>query len=194
MKANILLKKILMELAAKKHKFAQETLENGTILEAEAFAAGNEIFIVTDEERIPLPVGDYVLADGRALKVEEEGLIASVDGAAESVEAEDMPSEEGKKIDAEEEVVVEAPEEIVSEVQAVVEAVIEVVAPLIEEVKAEMEEIKEEMKKYKKMSKQSSTKTIKHNPTSKPKVSSITMSEGRAVNTTLDRVLSRLSR
>lgn len=193
MKANILLKKILMELAAKKHKFAQMTLENGTILEAEVFEAGNEVFIVTDEERIPVPVGDYVLSDGRAMKVEEEGIIAMVEGGAEVV-AEDMPKEDIKVEAEDSEVVVEIPEEVAEEVKSVVEAVIAAVAPLIEEVKAEMAQIKEEMKKYKKMSSQTSTRTIKHNPTTKPVVNNVTMSENRSRTTTIDRVLARLSR
>ncbi len=182
-----------MELAAKKHTFAQMTLENGTILEAEVFEAGNEVFIVTDEERIPVPVGDYVLSDGRAMKVEEEGIIAMVDAGAEVV-AEDMPKEDIKVEAEDEEVVVEIPEEVAAEVKSVVEAVIEAVAPLIEEVKAEMAQIKEEMKKYKKMSSQTSTRTIKHNPTTKPVVNNVTMSESRTRTTTIDRVLARLSR
>ena len=191
MKANVLLKKILMEMSAnRKFKFAQETLENGTILEAEAFEAGNEVFIVTDEERIPLPVGEYVLADGRELYVEQEGMIASV-GGAEQVAAEEMPEEDVKVEAQEEEVVVEAPAEVAAEVEAVVEAVVEVVAPLIEEVKAEMEEIKKEMGKYKeKMSKAPAARTIKHNP-SKPTKDMFKISENRP-QTTLDRVFSRL--
>ena len=191
MKANILLKKILMELAAKKHNFAQQTLDNGTILEAEAFEAGNEVFIVTDEERIPLPVGEYVLSDGRALKVEEEGVIAMVEAGAE-IEADNMP-EEDIKVEAEE-VAVDAPAEVVEEVQDVVEAVVEVIAPLIEEIKQEMEKIKEEMNKYKEMSKQTSTRTIKHNPTAKPADKGFSLSENRDRNTTIDRVFSRLNR
>lgn len=190
MKANVLLKKILMEMSAnRKFKFAQETLDNGTILEAEAFDAGNEVFIVTDEERIPLPVGEYVLADGRKLYVEQEGMIASVESGA--VEAEDMPEEDIKVEAEEEEVVVEAPAEVAAEVEEVVQAVIDVVAPLIEEVKAEMEEIKKEMGKYKeKMSKAPAARTIKHNP-SKPEKEMFKIS-GNRPQTTLDRVFSRL--
>jgi hypothetical protein len=193
MKANVLLKKVLMELSAnRKMKFAQDTLDNGTILEAEAFEAGNEVFIVTDEERIPMPVGDYTLADGRALIVEEEGMIASVGEAAE-VEAEEDVVEEDVKIEAEdEEIAVEVPEEVAPAIQEIVEAVVEVIAPIVEEMKKEMEEIKEEMANYKKMSKQSSAKTIKHNPTVKESKVKVLMSEGRG-QSTLDRVLARLN-
>ena len=53
-------------------------LENGTTVEAEAFEAGNEIFIVTEDEKVALPVGTYSLEDARELVVDEEGVIASI--------------------------------------------------------------------------------------------------------------------
>ena len=68
MKANDMLtqvKELLgMEVEAEKVELAQMTLENGTVLEAEAFEAGAEVFIVTEGERVALPVGEYELEDG----------------------------------------------------------------------------------------------------------------------------------
>jgi hypothetical protein len=53
-------------------------------LEAEMFEAGQPVFILTeDEQRIPLPVGEYELEDMRILVVIEEGVIAEVREAAE---------------------------------------------------------------------------------------------------------------
>lgn len=73
----------------KKVKFAQETLDNDTVIEAEVFEAGQPVFIVNEEERVPLPVGEYTLADGRVLVVVEDGMIDSIGEAAEEeVEAE----------------------------------------------------------------------------------------------------------
>lgn len=72
---------------------AQETLENGTVLEAEAFEANAEVFIVNEDERIAVPVGEYELADGRILVVAETGIIAEVREAGEA-EAEEAPAEE----------------------------------------------------------------------------------------------------
>jgi hypothetical protein len=40
-------------------KLEQMKLENGTVLEADKFEAGNEIFIVTEDERVALPIGEY---------------------------------------------------------------------------------------------------------------------------------------
>jgi len=71
-----------------KVELAQMTLDNGTVLEAEAFEANNEVFIVTEEEKIALPVGEYTLEDGRILAVEEEGIIKEISSAeTEEVEA-----------------------------------------------------------------------------------------------------------
>ena len=73
-----------------------------SMLEADAFEAGQPVFILTeDEQRIALPIGDYELEDGRILVVIEEGVIADVREAAEAeveVEVEapeaEMPAEE----------------------------------------------------------------------------------------------------
>jgi hypothetical protein len=55
-----------------------------SMLEADAFEAGQPVFILTeDEQRIPLPIGEYELEDMRILVVIEEGIIADVREAAE---------------------------------------------------------------------------------------------------------------
>jgi hypothetical protein len=61
-------------------KLEQMKLMDGvTVLEADSFEAGNEVFIVTeDEQKIPLPIGEYEFEDGRMLIVVEEGLISEV--------------------------------------------------------------------------------------------------------------------
>jgi hypothetical protein len=53
-------------------------------LEADVFEAGQPVFILTeDEQRIPVPIGEYELEDMRILVVIEEGVIAEVREAAE---------------------------------------------------------------------------------------------------------------
>lgn len=77
------------ETVETKVELAQATLENGTVIEADSFEAGKEVFIITEEEKVALPVGEYTLDDGKILKVEEEGIIASIeDATAEDVEEE----------------------------------------------------------------------------------------------------------
>ena len=79
-------------------KLEQMKLNDGvTIIEADSFEANNEIFVVTeDDQRIPLPVGEYVVENGMLLIVTQEGVIAEIkeQEAPEEVEA---PEEEMKK-------------------------------------------------------------------------------------------------
>ena len=90
------------------------TLENGTVLEAETFEAGNEVFIVNEEDRIAVPVGEYELPEGKILVVSEEGIIAEIkDAEAPEAEAE-------VEVEAAEEI---APEVIAEEVVVAIEEV-----------------------------------------------------------------------
>ena len=59
-------------------KLEEMKLDNGTVVEAESFESGKEIFIVTDDDKVALPVGEYMLEDSRLLVVEEEGMIADL--------------------------------------------------------------------------------------------------------------------
>ena len=59
-------------------KLAQMKLDNGTVLEAEMFEAGQPVFIINEEDRIALPIGEYILEDGMILVVSEEGIIAEI--------------------------------------------------------------------------------------------------------------------
>ena len=76
--------------ASSEVNLAQAKLENGTVLEAEAFEAGNEVFIVTEDEKIPVPVGEYQMEDGMILVVSEEGMIAEIKEAEAEVEEEEV--------------------------------------------------------------------------------------------------------
>ena len=76
-------------------KLEQLKLENGTILEADSFESGKEVFIITEDEKVALPVGEYELEDGRNLLVEEVGLIAEI--KAEEEEKEEVEAEEEKE-------------------------------------------------------------------------------------------------
>ena len=75
-----------------------------SMLEADAFEAGQPVFILTeDEQRIPLPIGEYELEDMRILVVIEEGMIADVREAAEpEVEVEvEAPEAEAPMVEEE---------------------------------------------------------------------------------------------
>jgi hypothetical protein len=63
-------------------------LENGTVLEAESFESGAEVFIVNEEDRIPVPMGEYEMEDGKILIIEEDGIISEIKEEAEEEEVE----------------------------------------------------------------------------------------------------------
>ena len=180
-----------------KVNLATATLENGTVIEAESFEAGQSVFIVTEDEKVALPVGDYEMEDGKVLVVSEEGVIAEIKDALGYEEAEE---EEKEKVEAEEVVVEDVPAEVAPEVNEIVEAVVEVIAPVIEEVKAEIEKMKkkyesDEKKEDKKeeMSAQPSRKPLRHNPEAKTTKKLNKFSQNRSMST-LDRVLQKLSK
>lgn len=65
---------------------SQAVLENGTEIytDAESFEDGADVYIINDEgERIPLPQGEYVLADGTILTIVEGGKVGGNEAKAE---------------------------------------------------------------------------------------------------------------
>ena len=97
MKSNNVIEKIKDVLnLTEEVKLEQQALENGTVLEADSFEADNEVFIVTEDERVAVPVGEYQLEDGRILVVAEEGIISEVKEAGEE-EVEEVEAEEEEK-------------------------------------------------------------------------------------------------
>ncbi len=97
MKSNNVIEKIKDVLNLNEEvKLEQQALENGTVLEADSFEADNEVFIVTEDERVALPIGEYQLEDGRILVVAEEGIISEVKEAGEE-EVEEVEAEEEEK-------------------------------------------------------------------------------------------------
>jgi hypothetical protein len=71
-----------------------------TIFEADAFEMDKEVFIVTeDEQKIPVPIGEYELEDGRILVVEVEGIILEIKDAP--TEEEVAPEVEAPEVEVE---------------------------------------------------------------------------------------------
>lgn len=102
-------------------KLEQQTLENGTILEAESFEAGKEIFIVSEDEKIAVPVGEYQMEDGRILVVAEEGLIAEIKAEEEEVEeVEEVEAKEEEEMYATKTELAEV-KEMIEEIKAMLE-------------------------------------------------------------------------
>ena len=163
-------------------KLAQATLENGTVIESETFEAGSEVFIVSEEDRVALPVGDYTLEDGEILIVEEEGIIASI-GAIED----EAPAEE--EVEAAEEELAYATKEELAELKTAIEEI----KAIIE--KQEMSKVEEavEEKDLELSAVEAPVEKVNHNPEATNDKEINLLSQKRQGNSTMDRVLRRLN-
>jgi hypothetical protein len=164
-------------------KLAQMALENGTIIEAEVFEAGASVFIVNEEDRIALPVGEYKLEDGMILIVAEEGIIAEI---KEAVVEEETP-------EAEVEVEVEQEMTEVKEPKRVIESVTkEMFFAEIESLKKEIEALKLAKTEVAVEAVELSAEPLTHNPEATTKRELHTFSQNRT-KTTFDSVLNKIS-
>jgi hypothetical protein len=175
-------------------KLEQMKLENGTVLEAEAFEKDNEVFIVTEDERVPVPNGEYQLEDGKILVV-EEGLISDIKEMEEEVEEEEATSEEEEMKEE-----VYASKDEVSELKAIIEDLkaklelkdqetaeeigLAMTTMLSEQEKVE-EAVKEELS-------QPAAEPIKHNPEGEVKKENHLYAQKRRLSTR-DRVLEKIA-
>ena len=164
-------------------KLAQMALENGTIIEAEMFEAGASVFIVNEEDRIALPVGEYKLEDGMILIVAEEGIIAEI---KEAVVEEETP-------EAEVEVEVEQEMTEVKEPKRVIESVTkEMFFAEIDSLKKEIEALKLAKTEVAVETVELSAEPLTHNPEATTKRELNTYSQNRT-RTTFDSVLEKIS-
>jgi len=128
-------------------KLEQMKLADGmTVLEADSFAPEMEVFVVTeDEQKIPVPVGEYEMEDGRILVVMTEGLISEV----KEMEAEE--EEEAPEVPVEEEVAaeVEAPSVSATPKKTIESVTKESFFSEIEALRAEITELKALVEKSK---------------------------------------------
>ena len=185
-------------------KLEQQALENGTVLEAEAFEAGNEIFIVTEDEKVAVPVGEYQLEDGRILVVAEEGLIAEI----KTEEAEEETAEEVEEVEAKEEEKEEmgyATKEELAEVKSMIEEIKAMLEPkedlsadelgnlvteeLCKHEKVELSEVPEEVQEELNAP---AAEPIQANPETKQNLSKFNISQNRKMST-LDRVMAKFN-
>jgi len=185
-------------------KLEQQALENGTVLEAEAFEAGNEVFIVTEDEKVAVPVGEYQLEDGRILVIAEEGLIAEI----KTEEAEEETAEEVEEVEAKEEEKEEmgyATKEELAEVKSMIEEIKAMLEPkedlsadelgnlvteeLCKHEKVELSEVPEEVQEELNAP---AAEPIQANPETKQNLSKFNISQNRKMST-LDRVMAKFN-
>ena len=89
-----------LTVEATRTELAEATLENGTVIytDGDDFVEDGEAYIINDEgERIPLPPGDYTLADGGVISIGDVGKINKVqkpvsDGKGDAKGADGKPA------------------------------------------------------------------------------------------------------
>jgi hypothetical protein len=168
-------------------ELAQAKLENGTVLEAESFESGQEVFILTDDEKVALPIGEYEMEDGKILVIEEDGIISEI--------------KEGGEEEVVEEVVEE--EELNEEDKYATKQELQEIKSMVEEIKELMKEgKKEEMHKEEELMSQKMTELacqedealkeelskpasepIKHSPEAKQELNKVVYSQKRNLTT-----------
>jgi len=183
---NLLGIELSAEVEETKVEFAQMTLENGAVIEAEEFAPEFEVFIITEEDRIALPVGEYELEDGRILVVVDEGIISEV-RSEEAVE--EAPVEE---VEAAEEMAYVRKEELAAAVEEIKAMIDELKAGMKEkeEMAAEAAEVEAQVKQE--LSATPAAAPLKHNPEAQAQKEVFNYATKRR-ESTRDRVLSKIS-
>jgi len=155
--------------ASEEVKLAQATLDNGTIIESESFTEGSDVFIVTEDEKVALPVGSYKLEDGETLVIEEEGIIKSV-GKEEEAEEVEVEAEDKEEM-------AYATKEELAELKS-----------MIEEVKSMIEKKQEEKEEMEKQD-LSEVEKVKHNPEQEVNKQELNLFAQNRTETSFDRVL-----
>jgi hypothetical protein len=182
-----------------KVELAQAKLENGTVLEAESFESGKEVFILTDDEKVALPIGEYEMEDGKILVIAEDGIISEI-------------KEGGEEEVVEEEVVEQVEEELNEEDKYATKQELQEIKSMVEEIKELMKEgKKEEMHKEEELMSQKMTELacqedealkeelskpasepIKHSPEAKEELNKVVYSQKRNL-TTKDIVFNKIA-
>jgi hypothetical protein len=162
----------------------QMTLDNGTVIEAEMFEAKQPVFIVNGEDRVALPVGDYILDNGMILVVAVEGEIAEIKEPAPT-------QEETPEVEVEVEQAAEptAPKKVIESTTKESHFSKEDVDAL----KSEIEALKTELASMKEVKEvELSAQPLTHNPDARPNVEKILYSQNRVL-TTFDKVMSKIA-
>ena len=204
MKEKSILNKV-RELLGMEVKLEQRKLDDGiTIIEAESFEPEMEVVVITeDDQRIPLPIGEYKMDDGMILVVTEEGIISEVKEEAkeeeEVVEEETVVEEEvEQKSEAPAKKLVESivKETYFSEIETLTKENLELKSQL--EKLSKVETITEEVKAEKEIELSTedldpAIKPISFNPENVQVQERFKISKGRN-ETTLDRVFRKLNK
>jgi len=133
-----------------KVEMATMKLAGGVVVEAESFEAGENVFLVgEDDEKVAAPVGEHELEDGRILVIVEEGVIAEIReaGEAEEVVEEVVEEEATEEVMEEQEMAYVTKEEF----GAAIDEIKEMIAGMMPKEEQSADEVSEEVKEEEKV-------------------------------------------
>lgn len=175
-----------------KVEMATMKLAGGVVVEAEAFEAGENVFLVgEDDQKVAAPVGEHELEDGRILVIVEEGVIAEIRDAGVEEEVSEEVVEEVVEEAAQEDM---ADEAYVSkqEFAAAIDEIKEMIAAMMpKEEEMASEEVKEEEKVEMSADEAPAAKKVTAAPVEKKQ--DLVKFSKKSGSTTLSRVMSKLS-
>lgn len=207
MKTNVLTQ--IKQLLGMEVKLEMMKLADGmTMIEADSFDPEMAVVIVTeDEQKIPLPVGEYELEDGRILVVAVEGIIAEIKEKEEEAPEVEIEVEAPEAEMPAEEVMAEA--EVTTPKKTVESIIKETFFSEMEALKAENEELKAKLETFSKVEPTTEVATeetteevkveleevkpITFNPEKENKVEGFKFASKRA-KTTMDSILEKLNK
>ena len=192
MNTNQILNKVRVLLGMEVKLETMKLDDNVTVIEAEAFEADNEVVVVTeDEQKIPLPVGNYNLEDGRVLVVAEEGLIAEVKEKEEEEVEVEVEVEKGEPMEEE---MSDAP---TKEVKKTIESVVkETFFSEMEALKKENEELKAKLSgnvEVELASEEPTVDPISFNPENVQKIENVKLASKRE-RSIMDSILEKINK
>jgi len=179
-------------------KLEQQTLDNGTVIEADSFEVGMPVFAIDGDNREPLEIGTYLLADGTTLEVYEIGMIgelATPAAEAEEVEMSTEPLEETTEETPAEEVAPETEvelEAVPATLEEILMKVMEVLEPKMEELKAKIDALGAYQTEMKATLSSVSKKATVHKPADS-KVNLGKANTGKNISNTEARIMAALS-
>jgi len=175
-------------------KLEQMKLDNGAVFEAEVFEAGAEIFVVADEERVAVPVGEYKTEDGMVIVIEEEGLIGEIKEAESEEEEAEAPVQEEEVVEEEMSTESASPKKIVKSISE------EMFFSEIEKLRNEINELKlskVEVKEVEEVSVELSSdevEVINHNPENKTSEKELNLYSQKGKNNVLNNIFKQISK
>ncbi len=183
----ILGKAVIVELA-------QMKLADGvTILEADSFEAGMEVYVVTPDGNVPVPVGEYELENGMILVVATEGMIEEIkEMEVEEVEAPEVVEEEAP-VEAQAEATERQPKRTIESVvkEHHFSSEIETLKAELSKLKEENETLAKEIESKKVELSTPAVSPITYNPENEEKVEVFRYS-GNKNKSSIDRVLGKM--